>query len=338
MTENQHHLNWLNTLRCIATFSVIILHLSVPLVNEFDKVPSYSWVTGNIFDGLTRFCVPVFVMISGVLLLDKNYSIKTFLTKRMIKIIIPFLFWSMIYFLLHADLSDNPATIALKFIKTMKGGAEYHLWYIYMIIGIYLFLPIINKWIINSNQHEIQYFLILWLAVIILGMPYFNKLFTRIDFRYFSGYLGYAVLGYYLNRYFNTIHIKYSILLFLTGSIATIGLTHIFSVENQQLFKDFYNYLSPNLILQSTGIFLLCKNIVIKNYYLLKIISFISKYSFGIYLSHVFVLSILNTFGIAATTVHPVFTVLFTGIICLSISLFITYLLNKLPFGKYISG
>lgn len=336
--KKNDNLIWLNALRCVATFSVILLHLSVPVVNNFNKILPESWLTGNIINGINRFCVPVFLMISGVLLLGKNYSLETFLTKRITRIVLPFIFWSIIYFLIKINPFDTIEVNIMIFLKGIKQGMEYHLWYIYMIIGLYLFLPIINGWVKNASEHEVIYFLLIWMIVLLLNLPFFNKFFTRIDFRYFSGFIGYAVLGYFLNNYIKFRNRSFFAGIFIFGAIITITLTYFLSIRDNKLNSIFYQYLSPNVILSSCGLFLFFKNISFKNKILINVINFISTYSFGVYLSHVFVIWGFSKLGINVSYSYPLISILGLGFLCLTISLFITFTLSKIPLGKYISG
>ena len=90
---------WIDNLRILATISVIFLHVSSPLLYNFEGKEDLNWWTGNIYDGTVRFCVPVFVMLTGSLMLSKDYDLNDFLKIKLMRIIIPFLFWSVIYIL-----------------------------------------------------------------------------------------------------------------------------------------------------------------------------------------------------------------------------------------------
>lgn len=88
---------WLDNSRIIATFAVVFLHVAGFFLNA--GMDSQYWWFGNIFSSFSKWCIPVFVMISGALLLspDKTESMETFYRKRVSKIFIPILFWSMLY-------------------------------------------------------------------------------------------------------------------------------------------------------------------------------------------------------------------------------------------------
>ena len=339
---------WIDSLRVLATISVIFIHVVYEITDQFQHVSNYDWWVGNIFNSSLRFCVPIFLMISGALILPKTYeSIGEFLKKRLIRIILPFLFWSFIYIakdiFLQFSRGDNISFsgIFMFIFFQLKNGACFHFWYINMIIGLYLFFPIIGKWINKSNKNEILYFIIIWLFTILVKFPFFDKFLPNFKILYFSGFIGFPVLGYFL--YKNTFtksnrEILISVLFILTGILITVFGTFFFSKQDGKINDEFYAFLTPNVILASTGVFLLYKNTIKFNAKISSIILFLSKYSYGTFLVHIFVLWILLKFGIYHSFVNPIIGIPITGILCFIISTLIIFGVNKLPFGKYISG
>ncbi|QQV02147.1 MULTISPECIES: acyltransferase [Chryseobacterium] len=331
-------IQWIHILRATATFAVIVLHCTIPYGNNYDP-QNINWLIATFVNSNVRFCVPIFLMLSGVLLLGKNYSLSDFLKKRISRILLPFLFWSIIYFFMTSPVRSNITQLSFDFFKAMKSGTCYHLWYIYMIIGVYLFLPIINKWISNASKKEILFYLILWLLVLLIDLPVINRLYTVIDLRYFSGFLGYVIFGFYLYRYSKAkTNTWIFIILFIAGNFLTFSLIYIFSKADGAVNKTFYSYLTPNIILSSYSIFMLFKNKKIKESWLTKIMEIISKYSYGIYLCHVFSMMILPKMGIVMKTSYAFVNILGTAFLSLALSLAVVLVLNKLPLGKYISG
>ncbi len=93
---NLERKDWVSNLRVVATVAVVVLHISVPyLENKFVDLPGINWWGGNLFDSLTRFCVPVFLMITGTLLLPQKTYFNVFFKKRTKRLLPPFLFWSI---------------------------------------------------------------------------------------------------------------------------------------------------------------------------------------------------------------------------------------------------
>jgi surface polysaccharide O-acyltransferase-like enzyme len=338
---------WYDNLRVIATLGVIGIHVSSDYAPTSGSISDYTFWVGNTFDSLSRFAVPVFVMLSGALLLSKEYSIGVFLKKRLFRLILPFVFWSTVYIAnsliidFESGLRPGFADIARNVFIQFRDGSSIHLWYIYMIIGLYLFIPIIGKWVRNATEKEMLYFLGIWLVVMIIDQPVIDKIKPEIDLRYFSGYLGYLVLGHYLKiKSFRTQNRTNLIALTLiaTGLLSTILGTFLVHHYTNEYVSTFYEPLSPNMLMFAGGLFLWFKNKDISFGPLIAIRNFISKYSYGIFLVHVLVLSKLGNFNICWNFINPLFGIPVTVVICLTISAGIIFIVNKLPLGKYISG
>lgn len=350
MSENQvgNKMIWTTNLRAVATFSVIFLHVASEILYQYGSIPDFVWWTGNVYDSLVRFCVPIFVMLTGVLMLSRTYELNDFLKKRFSRIVLPFLFWSFIYalFALNDRISSGHEMSLLENIKwivnLLRTGSSYHLWYIYMIIGIYLFIPIISKWVQNVSEKEILYFLIIWFFTLVLNQPVFSLLRINIDLTYFSGFIGYVVLGYYLSIKSFGISKKslkiISLFLIIIGVTITAVGTYFLSRHNNRFQEYFYNYNTLNVLLASIGVFLFFKNFNISNPVVIKIFNFIGKYSYGIYLIHVLVLRFMEAIKIDYHFVNPIFAIPLTALICTFSSTIIIYVISKAPYGKYISG
>lgn len=341
--SNQKYL-WADDLRLIAIIGVIILHVIPNLLYTTSVSDSVFWLS-NIYASSFRFSVPIFVMLSGALVLQKDYGLLAFIRSKFLRLLLPFVFWSLIYIVYNLVCSINGDLNLLLIIKLsinyLINGSSFHLWYIYMIIGVYLFIPIIGKWIRSCSESEILYFLAIWFITLILNLPYINKYIISSSVNYFSGYIGYLILGYYIS--IKEIPAKYniipiSILLIVVGLLITIFGTYFLYVHNGRFQEDFYNYLSPNVLLVSLGLFLFFKNnnFTLSKYTIIR--TFICKYSYGIYLVHVLVLYLLIEFGVKWTFLNPIVGVPITTACCLLISAAIVYILNKIPFGKYFAG
>ncbi|MDD4969928.1 MAG: acyltransferase family protein [Paludibacter sp.] len=347
---------YFDNLRVIATIGVIFVHVDINTLNEYNKIPEVSWWIANFFQSLFCFCIPIFVMITGALLLPKDIELKCFLKNRFFRLIIPFLFWSFIYILFNFKFLPQRNEMSIVeimkwFFLQINGLSSVHFWYIYMIIGVYLTIPIIGGWIRNSGKNEINYFLILWLISIIINQPVFSNFKPNIDLTYFSGFMGYLILGYYLSIK-KIESSKVSIILILTGFILTTLGTYFYSRNHGSFDSHLYQSFSPNVIILSTGVFLFLKN---RNSHFESVNScskqadvnlklsilarnFICKYSYGIYLIHVLILILLDKVGISSDLINPILGIPVTVVMCLLISGTIIYTINKIPFGEYISG
>jgi len=328
---------WVDFIKAIAAFAVIILHVCVPVVYHFEN--QSTWQAANFYESFVRFSVPVFVMVSGVLLLNKNEELTLFLRKRFSRLLFPFIFWSFVYLFLKMDYNLQIKELVLYSLKQLKIGTEFHLWYIYMLIGLYLFIPILSKWTVNAPKKEMIYFLSIWAFVILVSLPIFNKIYTKIDFRYFTGYMGYLVLGTFLHRFIHKKLRWLGFLLFLFGGLITIFVTYFLSLKSNSFDGRFYDFLGFNVVIASIGVFLLCKDMVVKNKFFKKAVGTISKYSYGIYLSHILILIGFAKIEFDYTLFNPWISIPLIAFCVLGISLLLTFLLSKIPIvGKYISG
>jgi len=338
---------WLDNLRVIATIGVIFIHVSSDYAPSSGTVSAYNFWVGNLFDSAARFSVPIFVMLSGALLLPKDYGISTFLKKRMSRLLLPFLFWSLFYiarsinYELHQGNKMGVMEIARFVFVQFRDGSSLHFWYIYMIIGLYLFVPIIGKWVRNATEKEILYFLAIWLCTLFLDQPVISKIKPNIDLTYFTGFLGYLVLGYYLStksfRNAKRLNII-AILLILVGFASTAVGTFLVLHYYNEYSSMFYECLTPNILMLAMGIFLLQKDKDFSNRGLVAIRNYISKYSYGIFLVHVLIINLLDSYDIRWDFINPAMGIPITVFLCLTISSVIIFIVNKLPYGKYVSG
>lgn len=341
-------LQWADNIRALACISVIMLHVAGGPVCHFCDISLYHWWWSNIYDGLARYCVPLFVMLTGALTLGKEYELKAFFKKSFMRIILPFLFWLVIYifFVLYFD---NPfegekvdfAMASDWLITQLQYGPSTHFWYIYMIIGIYLFIPIISKWIRHASEKEIVYFICIWLVACFAVLPWVKSYFPKITLSYFSGYIGFLVLGYYLcNKEIQTIKISKRLAagMFVCGTCITIVGTYLMLGPHGRLNETLYENISPSVILSSIGVFIWIKESKNENKFINACCSFISKYSFGIYFVHVIYISLLDLVGINNSLIDPAIGTPITVVASLLLSLITIISLRKLPYGNYFAG
>lgn len=319
-------------LRIISTFFVIVIHVSGPLVVKFGEIPFADWNIANVFDSLSRFSVPMFFMISGALLLSKDYSLGDFFKKRLGKIIPPFLFWSLTYSLLNRYVFNDEFFHLDKVIRDIFYGSEYHLWFVYALIGVYLITPILRKWIKNASQNEILYVLIIWVITLIIGIPGFKHFFPKVNLSYFSGFIGYFILGYYLKQFIGKKK-AFAVVSFAFGTVITIVGTYVFTIKNSVFYHYFYEYLNLNTLLVALGVFLLFNKMQVSNERLKPILLKLNQTCFGIYLIHPLVLKIFILIGFNVYMLSPVISILIISLSCFLLSFLIIYWLKKLKFG-----
>lgn len=326
----------ISILRLLATLSVVIIHISGPEVVKLGKISNFDWNVANFYDSISRYAVPVFFMISGALLLGREFEIKDFLKNRLGKIIPPFLFWSFFYSLTNRYVFTHETFSISKVIRDVFYGSEYHLWFVYTLIGVYLISPIFQKWIHFSKQNDIKYFLIIWIVTLFLTIPGVAIYFPKINFAYFSGFLGYFILGFYLNKYVKSSNLV-SYLLILIGVGITFFGTYYFSNKNNVFYDYFYEYLSVNALLVSSGVFMVFTKIKNINDNIKPLLSKVNECSFGIYLIHPLVINIFAVLGVFAYSINPLIDILILSLTCFLLSFIVVFVIKKIKFGHLIA-
>lgn len=336
MTTSNHvehrSIDWLDAVRWLATIAVITIHVVAPYLYQYGQISIVNWNIYNVIDSLSRFAVPFFVMLSGALLLNRTISLVDFLKKRFLRILIPFLFWSLIYSTYHFLKSGVlEANYFMYFVSSLVDGASYHFWYIYMLIGLYLAIPILNKWIVNSDRKMILYFLLIWFIGLIFS--FFDvRLHKDFSLTIFNGYIGYLILGYFIAHQFKRINTYLLLTVFLTAVGFTFFATYKQPTANGMFNGKYYQYLSINVVLASASLFMLVKNSFhIKGFYLDKI-KFCNKYGFGVYLIHVLILDALQLIHVNGAFVNPVLGTIITIAVCYLISLLMVVALSRIRF------
>ena len=350
--SDKPNIQYFDSLRTLAMLGVIVIHVTSPLVNmTWSKSMPYWWI-GNVVDSAVRFAVPLFLMLSGATLLGKEYNLSEFYKRRFSRVLIPFLFWLVVYWMYRwATLSAKTQPHDIDSILSwcvnlfLKEGVSKHFWYIYMIVFIYLFLPFLNKGLKKLNMSMLSNVLLLWviLSYVLKSVP-LNMYGWGGDYgTKFLGYFlysGYLVLGYYL-YYLRTNRVKLRSLagtVFAISVVVSAVVTWIFSAKAHKLDLSMYSYLSVNTLIQSIALFLWLKDNTIKNSFISFINSRISNYSYGIYLVHILVISVLFDNGIYWKFTHPMFSLPLLTIAVTAGSFGIIFVLRKIPFGKYIAG
>ncbi len=193
-------------LRVLAAFSVVMLHSAAQFWYDLD-IRSAEWIIANSYDALFRFGVPVFVMISGAIFLDKAYEldIKRLYKHNVLKMVVFYIIWSVAYGLFDIRNWDLKAAGVKPILREFLLG-RYHLWFIPMIAGIYVLLPVLKSWVENAKKKNIEYFLVLFVVLQILSetvraLTVSDELHSILDLtkvEMVCSYIGYFVLGYYL--------------------------------------------------------------------------------------------------------------------------------------------
>ena len=366
----KENIGWIDMLRVTACFMVVLSHSCDSFVAQFNN--NYDMFLTGVFIGSSmRACVPLFVMMTAVLLLPikKETRINEFYKKRIGRIITPLVFWSLalpvltfVYVNYINPATSNPYISVDSYTTSSLINKLYTfifnfnfdttpLWYLYMLVGLYLIMPIMDSWLAQATQKEIKTLLYIWVGT--LFIPYIKmlapalgyqgnygnmELFGGCDwniygtFYYVSGFAGYILLAYYLKKYplnwnrkkITAICLPMFIVGFLITSVGYI-ITNEYFPGNYAYLEILWYFTGINVFMMTFPIFIMIQKINISGTPLL---SRIASLTFGIYLCHfVFIFLAYDIYNILG--VPYVVRILLSAITVFAISGTITYIMSK---------
>jgi surface polysaccharide O-acyltransferase-like enzyme len=269
---------WPDLIRVVAIFLMVVLHISALYVPLWHEQSQFSWWGANLIDSFSRMCVPLFIMLSGSLLLGKEDSIKTFYSKRLSRLLKPWMFWGFIFGVVNMLQGNEVSSVKRLIVGTFWSG----FWILPVLLGLYLVTPFFNYLIKKFNK----YFFVIYLLV--MGV----LLTTGIPFPLYFEYSFYFILGYVLTK------VKISKQLFVFSSLGLLFswllisvLTYQLSVPNNGFVAAYYHYNTWPVVLLSIFGFMSLRSFsdIYKkklNKKSILIITNLSRASFGIYFIH----------------------------------------------------
>lgn len=342
-------LDYIDVLRVAASFAVVALHVSARVVNH-GSFGSKGWWIGNIVDSATRWAVPVFVMISGSLLIDpdKNRSIKSFLAKRMPRLLIPLVFWSFFY-LVYSHVKEG-TSLSSAVLSIVHGTPYFHLWYLYMAVGLYAVLMPVRTLCINSDLDALVFSLAVILSIQFLYFLHSSWLVAKagvtdeaITVYQFIPYLPYLIAGYFLKTFaMHRIRIvmllfALTVLIFFTAVANWAISKHIgVRLASEIAFSDF----NPLIVLISISIYILAKIICDRQnkfmHYIVKICTRIAPLTLGIYVIHpVFMVHLKDSYGLTGLSLRG-FGIAPVVACVILLSIISSYLLSRIPYLRRV--
>lgn len=339
---------WLDAVRLLAFFFLLCCHAADPFyatatyanADAGGSVDPLMLMWGERWMAFVRPCVPLFVMITGALMFPVRMPMGAFYKKRILRVLWPFLIWSVLYYLFpwftgllgldksivykcfiwaESDSQSFASSLAniLRIPYTFSFIAQ-HMWYIYMLIGLYLYLPVFSAWVERATKKQMQVFLGLWMLSTLL--PYFHQFVSPYAFGtctwnsfglfyYFAGFNGYLLLGHYLRH-----HVSWSLsrtwpvalVLLVAGFLVTyLGYGHIMSLPEKtpEQIELFWTYNTLNVACMSAAWFLLLKHVSLPAESRAgRFLANLTFCGFGIYMVHYFFVGlcyyIINVLGL----------------------------------------
>lgn len=314
---------WVDITRIIAIIAVVAIHVEDAFIFSWNKIPMTDWWVSNVYSGLIRFPVPLFIILSGYLLLDKQEDDRIFFSKRFSKVVIPLVAWSMIYWIFakNYDVSSIFAADPVQQLLTDKANFHlyflyiihefsistvdfvqrflankiyFHLYFLYIILGLYLITPLLRRILEHATMYDVRYYLILWFFFAPLSQ--LIRLFNYnigIPVEAATGALGLYIIGYAIKKTPITKRaMSLSGVLIAVSIIVTIFGTYFLTSKNERYDGSFTGWLSITSVIYAAGLFIWIRE-AFGRFSMTgvwsrcgKLISLIGGASMGIYLVH----------------------------------------------------
>ncbi|NLS11844.1 acyltransferase [Vibrio sp. SM6] len=287
---NKQHIFFFDLLRCVAALAVLVIHALAPYRHELGVIPFDDWATAITLNGFSRWAVPVFIMITGALMLSdtRPFDLKYYLSRRLGKVLIPFLIWSLFYAYLSGWNAQgfNGNVVEEKLAESWQHATYYHLGFFYYFIPLYAVIPL-WQWLVRHNDNNVIYALIgVWLLSTLLFLLRLDGLWSH----QFWLYMGLLPLGYVLYQKWPLNPMLTRAVIFI--GIAAMALSSYMVIQNslseaRYVVGRWFSYKTLNTVLAASMVFIVCRYYADHlNNGFKKCVSFISRYSLGVYLLH----------------------------------------------------
>lgn len=265
----REHIAYLDDLRVLATIAVVFLHTTSGYVNAWQQIPEAVWWSANFFQSSVRWAVAIFVMISGALLLapGKDPPVGRFLARRGLRVGIPLVAWSIFYAVWRHFEFGLPLSTELLLRRFLAGNTHYHLYFLFAILGLYVWTPLLRRALARMSANSFTYVLFAcWIATLFYaGNAEFSGRMADVTgsaFTKFLPFVGYYLLGHFLHSIFRISIPKIALFIALVASIAVGMLGSAILMDTYGASapgRYMHSILSPNGLILSACVFLCVK-------------------------------------------------------------------------------
>lgn len=274
-------------------------------------------------------------MLSGALLLPCNDITFSKVFRRIIRVVLPLITWGAIYLEYISYWTGDEAVLNKLFCEYPM----YHFWYVYMIIGLYLLLPLLNmifKGIIINN-YLAWYLFIIWFICAIIQTHYPIKLLELLHLSNLLEYSGYFILGGVLFQKRNYMS-PYVGMLFILGVFITFWGTYYYSIQENKTISTFYENFSIGVFLSSVGGFAIFLKLKVP-FKFRKLLIFISDKCFIIFFVHILVLELVKMIFVSCGyDLTIAITIILQTVVTFILSLCVAMIIRLLPKSRVIFG
>jgi surface polysaccharide O-acyltransferase-like enzyme len=335
-------IGWLEWLRVGAIVGVVVLHVLSPVAFAYDRLAPHTFAWINLADSASRWCVPVFIMVSGALALGRReapaWDGRT-LGRRVARVGIPLIAWSLFYWWFGNAIRGrtlDPFDFAADFIS---GYPYYHLYFLFVIIGLYLITPVLRRFTDGVSDLTLGIAALAALAwsmvargLLEVGLGHSSN---AIDL--FTRFLGYYLAGAWLFRLPLPSFARYAPLVAVGAIVLTaVGTAALIETSGSDHQAILYSPHSPLTILASMAIFLSARRYLPEAP---RWVITIAGLSFGIYLVHPAILYVVaRAMPLLSGPLPMIVTFVLQTAICLVVAGIITAVLARIPWVSTIVG
>ncbi|MBE6672511.1 MAG: hypothetical protein E7599_03195 [Ruminococcaceae bacterium] len=343
-----------DVIRIVAALAVVMVHVAAPFITS-TRIGSEEFVTGNVYGSFSRIGVQMFVMLSGALTLreDRTYTFST-MWRSIRNLLLLLFFWSAIYAVVHPLSLGYTITFETTIEKFFTG--HYHLWYLFMLIGLHLITPILRTFVKKENRKYVGYYILLAM-IFTFTIPLFKFFYSefggskawilnyseKFQIGILGNYIAYYLLGWYLTSL--ELSKKTRIYIYAAGIVGcamTVFGSIYYSGGTVRAYRVFFHNFTLNVMCMSAAVFVFL-------YYFFKhrtlgplvtaAVTKLASLTFGVYILHIYVLTVLARltprlfeYGILPAPILAVCQWLIIAVI----SFAITYILSKIPLLKKV--
>ena len=339
MKQNRSAIFYIDFLRCIAAFAVIAIHVLGPFRYLYGDIPDSQWLAAAGINSVSRWAVPVFMMISGALLLStqREFACGHYLKKRLFKVLIPFIGWTLIYAFVGGFAAAGwSAAVTLATIEnSVNAPTWYHLWFFYDFVPLYFVIPFLIPLLKKAMPELIKFCMAIWTVLLLMKWLKVDSFLVQNIILY----TGYLILGWYLFNRDNSKQLKYWQLAGCAMLLLNFFGTWQLAVESGKYSSFFMGYKTFNTAIIA-GMIFVCAQVYAHKVQgkLRAVIMLISKYSLGIYLLHPLLLIPVRDLdnGFYSVFISNWLAIPVITIAILFLSLLCTMLLVKIPLLKHL--
>ncbi|MFT3886587.1 MAG: acyltransferase family protein [Arachnia sp.] len=331
----------LDRLRVAAAAAVVLVHVSA--VGWYSEAPtSVDWQVANVYGSLSRWCVPIFFMISGVLFLapQRTDSPKKIWRQYIWRLFVMYVFWSFTYALVNVVMSRK---WDLHYMLHELWAGYYHLWYLPAMAGVYALIPLLQR--IAPVRSLLRYAALLTgvasillptTAIIPVVGPHWADLVDRVGPYLVAGFPFYFMLGHLLHESAHELPrwVRPASYVGIVVGIAMTALgTSLLSLQKGVGDGSMYGYLNLGVALMSVGVFLAFHDAGGTTQTGPRLAE-LSRWTLPIYLIHPALVRLIEEFHISPGMLPTAIGIPLIWIVVLALSALISAVMVRIPFVK----